>query len=211
MRGALRGAPGRWSRTWSRPSGSRVGTTSASSSPNCGASARPSASTVTYISEAPDPDHETAVSNLARLRLYASDHAEALVLARRHIKGQCVHGETGIAPHGGADDRRRKHLNGAKQALRTLLCASLHPKHPTKRPLNRPELTVTEYRPRGGIDMGFPRIPTLELRAYARPMALREGADDGTDIANADPLITLLTLMALSPSSRRPQYHTKLQ
>ena len=35
-------------------------------------------------------------------------------------------------------------------------------------------------------DMGYSRVPTPEPRAYARPTALREGADDGTYIANAD-------------------------
>ena len=34
--------------------------------------------------------------------------------------------------------------------------------------------------------MGYSRVPTPEPRAYARPTALREGADDGTYIANAD-------------------------
>ena len=34
--------------------------------------------------------------------------------------------------------------------------------------------------------MGYSRVPTPEPRAYARPTALREGADDGTSIVNAD-------------------------
>ena len=35
-------------------------------------------------------------------------------------------------------------------------------------------------------DMGYSRVPTPEPRAYARPTALREGADDDTYIASAD-------------------------
>ena len=60
--------------------------------------------------------------------------------------------------------------------------------------------------------MGYSRVLTPEPRAYARPTALREGADDGTDIANADlPHHPFFTLIGLSPSSPRPQYKSNLQ